>query len=537
MNFKTTLVLIVLLAVAGVALYFTSNKSAETKGTDSGAPGGGDEQRLVADVTTDKVTKLTVAPASGDRLTVEKSGGNWHLVEPVRSPAETFEVDSLVRAVVEAKSRGALESVDQSATGLSTPSYKIDFTTSDNKIHTLNVGAKTAVGGNVYVSTGDAKDVHVVPVALADQLEKPASDYRKTQLLDVASTAIKQLTVTDNQGKVTLKAEKHGEDWQILEPAKMPGEKRDIEDMGIAATSLRATEFVSEDAIADAAKYDLNHPQMTVSVATMLPSTQPAPATAPTTQPAPTTIMFGRYDDVLKKNVFASVSGSTVVAKVAASTLDKFKKKPIELRDKRAANIDPEQVSKVSFTADVAATTQPTSKPAVKREVVLQRRKEATILGPAVPTTAPTTAPTSGPATTQAAATQPAPELSKWELASDPRGEASDEKVTTLLGRFHPLRAEKYLESFPTTQAVPAGTYSIKITTEAPGGANVTEHVVRLTDRGNDQPVIGEYNGLVFEVDRSLLRDFEGEFKKGAASASPASPAGANEAPALPFGQ
>jgi len=533
MNFKTTLVLIVLLAVAGVALYFTSNKSAETKGTDAGAPGGGDEQRLFADITTDKVTKLSVAPASGDKLTVEKSGGNWHLTEPVKSPAEAFEVDALVRAVVEAKSRGALESVDQSAAGLSSPTYKIDFTTSDNKTHTLNVGAKTAVGGNVYVSTGDAKDVHVVPVALADQLEKPASDYRKTQLLDVASTAIKQVTVTDNQGKVTLKAEKHGEDWQILEPAKMPGEKRDIEDMGIAATSLRATEFVSEDAIADAAKYELNHPQMTVSVATALPSTQPAPATTPTSQPAPTTITFGRYDDVLKKNVFASVSGSTVVAKVAASTLDKFKKKPIELRDKRAANIDPEQVSKVSFTADVAATTQPTSKPAVKRDVVLQRRKEATVLGPAVPSTNPT----SGPATTQAAATQPAPELSKWELASDPKGEASDEKVTTLLGRFHPLRAEKYLESFPTTQAAPAGTYTVKITTEAPGGANVTEHVVRLTDRGHDQPLVGEYNGLTFELDRSVLRDLEGEFTKGAAPAAPARPAGGNEAAPFPFGQ
>ena len=38
MNFKTTLVLIVLLAVAGVALYFTSNKSAETKGTHGHDP-------------------------------------------------------------------------------------------------------------------------------------------------------------------------------------------------------------------------------------------------------------------------------------------------------------------------------------------------------------------------------------------------------------------------------------------------------------------------------------------------------------------
>jgi hypothetical protein len=536
MNFKTTLVLIVLLAVAGVALYFTSNKSAETKGTDSGAPGGGDEQRLFADVTTDKVTKLTVAPASGEKLTVEKSGGNWHLTEPVKSPAEAFEVDSLVKAVVEAKSRGALDNVDQSAAGLDKPSYRVEFTTDDGKTHTLNVGAKTAVGGNVYVSVGDGKDVHVVPVALADQLEKPASDYRKTQLLDVASTAVKQLTVTDNQGKVTLKAEKRGQDWQLLEPVKMPAENREIEDMAIAAAGLRAAEFASEDATADAAKYELNRPQMTVAIATTLPSTQPAPATTPASQPVPTTITFGRYDDVLKKNVFATVSGSTVVAKVAASTLDKFRKKPIELRDKRAADIDPEQVSKVSFTADVAATTQPTSKPASKREVILQRRKEALTLGPAVPTTKPTT----GPATTQAAATQPAADLSKWELASDPKGEASDEKVNALLGRFHPLRAEKYLESVPTTQAMPAGTYTVKITTEAPGGANVTEHVVRFTDRGNDQPVIGEYNGLVFEVDRALLRDFEGEFTKGAAPAgggSAAHPAGGNEAAPFPLGQ
>jgi len=88
-----------------------------------------------------------------------------------------------------------------------------------------------------------------------------------------------------------------------------------------------------------------------------------------------------------------------------------------------------------------------------------------------------------------------------------------------------------------TTQAAPAGTYTVKITTEAPGGANVTEHVVRLTDRGHDQPLVGEYNGLTFELDRSVLRDLEGEFTKGAASAAPARPAGGNEAAPFPFGQ
>jgi 7-cyano-7-deazaguanine reductase len=373
----------------------------------------------------------------------------------------------------------------------------------------------------VYVSLGDGKEVHVVPVSLADQLEKPASDYRKTQLVDLPSNQVKQLTITDKDGKVALKAEKRGEDWQLIEPAKMPAEKRDVDDIIFAATGLRAVEFVSENATADGAKYQLNKPQLTVSLSTEAPTTQAVPATTPTSQAAPKVITFGRHDDILKKNVYASVSGSPSIAKVAATVLESFNKKPLQLRDKRAVNVDPEQVSKLSFAADVAATTQPTSKPASKREVAVQRRKEALTLGPAVPTTKPTSGPaTTQAATTQAAATQPAPEQSKWELLSDPKGEASDAKVGAVLNALHPLRIEKYLETIPTTQAKPVATYTINLTTEAAGGANVTDHLIRLTDRGNDQPLVGEYNGLAFELDRAILRHLEGEFTKGAAAAS-----------------
>jgi hypothetical protein len=169
----------------------------------------------------------------------------------------------------------------------------------------------------------------------------------------------------------------------------------------------------------------------------------------------------------------------------------------------------------------------------------VQRRSEATALGPVIPATNPATAPTTGPATTQAAttqaATQPAPELSKWELVSEPKGEASDQKVTAILNALHPLRATTYLEAVPTTQATPVATYTINLTTAAAGGANTAQHQIRLTDRGNDRPLLGEYNGLVFEVDRAIVRQLEGEFTKGAAVASPTPiPAGGN-APNIPF--
>src|SRR5687768_12056769 len=540
MNFKTTLVLIVLLAVAAIALFVT-NRKGDTESADTSTTAG--EGKKLIDVASDKVTKVTVAPSIGEKFTLEKSGTDWRLTEPVSAPAESFAVDSLVRAVTDARSRGAIEGADATsgATGLSNPSYRVDVV-ADGKTHTVNVGAKSSVGGNVYVSVGDGKEAYIVPVSLAEQLEKPLSDYRKTQLVDVASNQVKQLVVSDKDGKVTIRAQKQGEDWHLVEPAKMPAEKSEIDDMIFAATGLRAVEFVSESA-ADAPKYQLNKPQLTVALSTEAPATQPAtrPATIPTTAPASgRTIVFGRHDDVLKKNVYAMVSGTPSIAKVAATAIESFNKKPIELRDKRAVNIDPEQVSKLSFTADVAATTQPTSKPASKREVSLQRRVESAVLGPAVPTTKPAT---TQAATTQAAtqaATQPAPELSKWELVSDPKGEASDAKVDAILTALHPLRAQKYLEAVPTTQAQPAATYTINVTTEAAGGAGTAQHQIRLTDRGNDQPLLGEYNGLVFELDRAILRQLEGEFTKGAAAATPAPPAfpaGGNEPFPFPPGQ
>ncbi|HEV2294982.1 MAG TPA: DUF4340 domain-containing protein [Tepidisphaeraceae bacterium] len=532
MNFKTTLVLIVLLAVAAVALFFTRDKGGETQIADSG------DGRKLLDVDRDDVTKVTVAPAIGDKFTLEKSGGEWRLTEPVSAPVESFEVDSLLRALVDATSRGALEGEDaaSSATGLSTPAYRVELL-ADGKTHTLNVGAKSAVGGNVYVSIGEGgNEVHVTDVALTDQLEKPPGDYRKTQLVDIPSAQVKQLSVTDAAGKVIVRAAKQGEEWQVVEPVKMPAERSEIDDMIFAATGLRAIEFVSESP-ADAPRYQLDKPQLTVTLSTDPPATQPATAPATQRADAATMIAFGRHDDVRKQNVYATVSGSPSIAKVAATALENFNKKPIELRDKRAVDIDPEQVSRLSFTADLAATTQPTSRPASHREVVIQRRTEAAPLGPAAPTTAPattTTGPAStAPATTQAA-TQPGEDVAKWELVSGPGGEASDQKVEAILRALDPLRVQRYLEAVPATQAAPIGTYTLNVTTELAGGANPVQHQLRLADRGNDQPLIGEYNGLVFELDRSILRQLEGEFTKGAAPATPPGPAGGNE-PNLPF--
>jgi hypothetical protein len=229
-------------------------------------------------------------------------------------------------------------------------------------------------------------------------------------------------------------------------------------------------------------------------------------------------------------------------------------------------DIDSDRVERVAISIDKAATTQPTTRPAEKREVVLERRREATKAGekpaarteidrgapvilasqetPATPpapapvakgqapagaqaavgtapatapatapVTKPATAPATGPATTPA--TAPSAPPTKWVLVTGvKRVDADDVKVETLLGGLHPLRANKYFESPPTTPVT--ATYSLKVHVNAYGDQPAKDHDIKLTETGTgtDAKIVGQYQDLVFEVEKFFLDRMTAEFDK-----------------------
>ncbi len=172
---------------------------------------------------------------------------------------------------------------------------------------------------------------------------------------------------------------------------------------------------------------------------------------------------------------------------------------------------------------------------------MLERKKQSLALGPEMPlvplpTTRPTTRPTTGPATqaaatqpsTQVAATQPALPPSNWTLNG--KGDGDDSRVDALLEKLHPLRADKYIAApLPTTQPTPR--YVVHVSTVAAGGAKSGEYEFRLSDQGAEKPLIGEYNGLAFELPHTFLENITGDFANRPKVATPPMPSGG-----LPFG-
>lgn len=474
MNRKINLILLVLVLAAACCLMLLKNSSEGTKTEETTAA----EHKLVS-LSSSEVVKLSISPADGKPIVLEKQGADWQILEPVKGKAERFAVDDLVSAITELRSRGQVDARKADA-GLGQPRYRLELSSRDGKTTKLAIGARSVLGDTMYVQLGDTAKADVVPAELYKRLGEPVSKLRDPRLLDVSSSDIRQLRIDGPSGRIAM--EKDGESWRMTEPQQMPVESADVTDITAQLSSLRAAEFVNEDG-SGAARFQLDPPQLSVWFSTAAATTQPAAS-----QPAGLTLKLGRYDGPEKQNLYATVSAFPGVVKVPATLLATLKKKPFELRDRKVAEIVPEAVNSIVISADIPAATQPTTRPANKSAYRVKRNPAAGIAGPPAPATQAATA-----ASTREAA--PA-----W-IFEDGTG-ADEQKVRDLLESVRTVRATRYLESMPASAV--SGTYVLTLTTISTGGTS-SQTELRILDRGEGQDAIGQCGGLIFELDRSLL--------------------------------
>jgi hypothetical protein len=482
MNFKTTLVLLVLLVAIGV--YFAvSHLHSGTPETDTSTKVVG----KIVDIDSGAVKQVGVTYADGKKLVIERAGAGWKMTQPVAANADTFAVEQLVSSVTGLQSHGQMPADQVATVGLDHPKLTIDVTSNDGKTETVKVGEKSKISDDLYVMLDGKTQPEIVSSGSYDQLSKAAESYRSKKLVDASSDQIRSVTLTREGQSIHL--EKRGTSWTITQPSETPAEESEVSSLLSGLTDLNATEFVANPQAP--AAYGLTTPMATVQFTTGSPTT------------APITVVFGRYDSVLQKNIYAQVNGGPIVT-VPASSEATFTKTALDLRNRNVVEIDPTAVEKISLKRNRIATTQPTSRPAEESEFALTRRKETLTIGPVLPSSQPATT----QATTEPASTQPA---SKWTI--DGGGDAVDASVDALLTAVHPLKADKYLDHGPTTQ--PADDYVLTIHAGPFGGHGASDYTVHLRGSIAPAPASGEFNGLSFETDRTILDKLDANFKAG----------------------
>ncbi len=256
MNFKTTLVLVVLLVgVVGAFLL-----RAGDRGTLSDAPA---PEALISGRGFDAITLR----GEGPPLSLRNEGGRWWQVEPVRFPVATEAMDSLINAALALTPREtitpALTTADLergaptlSSLGLDPPLATVAYV-SDEGEQTLELG-NTTVAGTAYIRRAGEQAVYVVDGALHRALLTPSPRAWRPKVLPTLPAQRVSRIALQRKGE-NLLLQRTAEGWSLGENG---GQRADTEKAAALASVLDGVSvlnYVDDDA-ASLSRYGLDRP-------------------------------------------------------------------------------------------------------------------------------------------------------------------------------------------------------------------------------------------------------------------------------------
>jgi hypothetical protein len=159
MKFRGLIVALIVLALLGGALYFAGKRKTKSEVAEAGKSA----EKLFS-VPADDIQQMSLQPASGDKVTLDRDGDKWKISEPAGVNADEYATSTLATTLgslsvdqVISDSPGALKDY-----GLDPPQETIRFRTKAGAEHTLLIGESTPTGGGVYAKADNQARVVTV---------------------------------------------------------------------------------------------------------------------------------------------------------------------------------------------------------------------------------------------------------------------------------------------------------------------------------------------------------------------------------------
>jgi hypothetical protein len=217
--------------------------------------------KTVLKIDREKVDRVEVE--NGDRaMAFAKQGADWRITSPFDARADFGAVEGIVGRLNTApmKSIAAAEVKDPKELaeyGLDKPAATVRVISGSSQAG-LAIG-KSAGEGTVYAKDLSRPMVFTIESGLADELKKPADDFRVKDLFDARAFNTTRVEAV-RQGQ-TLAFEKDKDAWKQVTPAAKAADTAKVEALLTALTNTRAIGFEAK-----AAATGLETPEITVTV-------------------------------------------------------------------------------------------------------------------------------------------------------------------------------------------------------------------------------------------------------------------------------
>lgn len=197
-----------------------------------------------------------------------KKDSDWSMVKPIVARADTSAADGLVTAVESLQMKSI---VGPSATPDELKRYGLDKPSAVVSLHLGTEKTSVAVGGpagddTVYAKDAAKPDIFTVQKAAADDLKKPADDYRRKEMFDMRAFTATHIEIT-RAGKTTAwdrtkgAGENAADVWKRVSPTAGEPDKEKFQAFVAALADIRAVSFVDSKA-----KTGLDNPAATIVV-------------------------------------------------------------------------------------------------------------------------------------------------------------------------------------------------------------------------------------------------------------------------------
>ncbi|QOJ14893.1 MAG: DUF4340 domain-containing protein [Planctomycetia bacterium] len=374
MNFKTTLMLLVLLVIAGSVYWLFP---ADPAGR-SAPPATADESSRLTPVfepmpEEKDIRQVTFATAGRPEIVFERGPApsgrpgqpdEWRIVSPVQAPAETWVVSGMVNSFARLQSHirygtNGSSAVSDADAGFDRPRATLRFTLADGKTLTLEIGRQREIPSGTYVRAGGAAVAHLIERDFSTELKRELKDFRAKTLTRFSANDARRLNIEVDGKRFALSKTDDGE-WLLTEPIRARADARKVSELLTKLAAARAEEFIAEDAL-EAGASGMDAPSLRVTLETRSPVPPAQPATQPAEGPEPepsyvTTVLsldVGGFADLKQTNRYVRVATQPGLARVPTTALDALRVKLNDLVDPKITGLSRDRISRIELAGAV----------------------------------------------------------------------------------------------------------------------------------------------------------------------------------------
>ena len=273
MNFRTTLIIIFLLAGIGGA-YFLFFQEPPDKTSSNEKP----TIHQVYGIAREKVqqVEVTFADTAYQNLKLVKDAtGNWQLESPFQSDADSEKVNQMLDDMLNKRVKQTLEVTELTQYGLDTPSITLSLWTEKASPATTFFIGKKAINFSVYAKERSEAHIFLIESSALNDLTKAPTDLRDQSVIKFNAETVSNIQFShrdkdSTSGSSTINCEKRLDTWHVTYPIEAKADVQEIENLLSELRALQVSTFEADNAAANVAarleKSGLDTPRIQVKL-------------------------------------------------------------------------------------------------------------------------------------------------------------------------------------------------------------------------------------------------------------------------------